>query len=168
MEDIGRRILANLVGEGTGQVLHLKHPSILVARQILPSDMATLDNEQILAIVTEVGEKNAHAIIMAKSMGIPAIVAVRGALKNIAPEDSLIVDANTGELCTTNGREGVSKGAAGIASFPWMPKQFWEVMTGTVINNNPPNVTIALKSGGFGQFRIRDDTHTNHAQIGLE
>jgi phosphotransferase system enzyme I (PtsP) len=98
MEDIGRRILSNLVGEATDHVLHLKHPSILVARQILPSDMAALDNEQILAIVTEIGEKNAHAVIMAKSMGIPAIVAVRGALKNIAPEDSLIVDANTGRI----------------------------------------------------------------------
>jgi len=96
MEDIGRRILANLVDEVSDQGLHLKHPSILVARQILPSDMATLDNEHLLAIVTETGEKNAHAVIMAKSMGIPAIVAVRGALKNIAPEDSLIVDANTG------------------------------------------------------------------------
>lgn len=96
MEDIGRRILANLVGEGSDQGLHLNHPSILVARQILPSDMAALENKHLLAIVTETGEKNAHAVIMAKAMGIPAIVAVRGALKNIAPEDNLIVDANTG------------------------------------------------------------------------
>jgi phosphotransferase system enzyme I (PtsP) len=98
MEDIGRRILANLVGDASDQTLHLKHPSILVARQILPSDMASLDNEQILAIITEGGEKNAHAIIMAKSMGIPSIVAVRGALKHIAPEDNLIADANTGRI----------------------------------------------------------------------
>lgn len=98
MEDIGRRILANLVGDTSGQTLHLKHPGILVARQILPSDMATLDNEQILAIITEAGEKNAHAVIMAKSMGIPSIVAVNGALKHIAPEDNLIVDANTGRI----------------------------------------------------------------------
>ncbi|MEJ2525091.1 MAG: phosphoenolpyruvate--protein phosphotransferase [Desulfuromonadales bacterium] len=98
MEDIGRRVLANLVGEASDQTLHLKQPSILVARQILPSDMATLDNEQILGIVTEAGEKNSHAVIMAKAMGIPAIVAVRGALKQIAPEDTLIVDANTGSL----------------------------------------------------------------------
>jgi phosphotransferase system enzyme I (PtsP) len=98
MEDIGRRILANLVGNATDQTLHLKHPSILVARQILPSDMASLDSEQILAIITEGGEKNAHAIIMAKSMGIPSIVAVRGALKHIAPEDNLIADANTGRI----------------------------------------------------------------------
>ncbi len=98
MEDIGRRILANLIGKDSDQALHLKRPSILVARQILPSDMAALDNEQILAIITEVGEKNAHALIMAKSMGIPAIFAVSGALKHIAPDDSLIVDANTGRI----------------------------------------------------------------------
>jgi len=98
MEDIGRRILANLVGEASDQTLSLKHPSILVARQILPSDMASIDNEQILAIITEAGEKNSHAVIMAKSMGIPAIVAVRGALKSIAPEDELIADANSGKI----------------------------------------------------------------------
>ncbi len=98
MEDIGRRILANLVGDTSDRTLRLRHPSILVARQILPSDMASLDTEHLLAIVTESGEKNAHAVIMAKSMGIPAIVAVRGALKNIAPDDSLIVDANSGRI----------------------------------------------------------------------
>ena len=98
MEDIGRRILANLVGKDSDQSLYLKHPSILVARQILPSDMAALDNAQLLGIITEAGEKNAHAVIMAKSMGIPAIVAVQGALKHIAPEDTLIIDANTGRI----------------------------------------------------------------------
>jgi nucleoredoxin len=47
----------------------------------------------------------------------------------------VIVDAETGELCTTNGREGVSKGAAGLESFPWKPKPFWEVLVGDVKDN---------------------------------
>merc|ERR1719498_1350202 len=47
----------------------------------------------------------------------------------------VIVDAESGELCTTNGREGVSKGAAGLSSFPWKPKPFWEVMVGDVVDN---------------------------------
>ncbi len=98
MEDIGRRILGTLVGDTPDRALHLKHPGILVARQILPSDMASLDTDQIQGIITEVGERNSHAVIMAKSMGIPALVAVRGALKNIAPEDSLILDANSGRV----------------------------------------------------------------------
>jgi phosphotransferase system enzyme I (PtsP) len=97
MEDIGRRLLANLIGKGD-QGLQLKHAGILVARQILPSDMAALDHTQITGIVTESGEKNSHAVIMAKSLGIPALVGVKGALKNIEPDDMLILDANSGSL----------------------------------------------------------------------
>jgi len=98
MEDIGRRILANLVGDGSDQNLHLRHPSVLVARRILPSDMASLDNDQILGIITEDSETNSHAVIMAKAMGIPAIVGARGALRQIAPEDNLIIDGNSGQI----------------------------------------------------------------------
>lgn len=97
MEDIGRRILANLVGQAQHH-LQLKHPGILVAKELLPSDMATLDHDMILGIVTEAGEKNSHAVIMAKSMGIPAIVGVKGALKTVEPEEDLILDANSGTL----------------------------------------------------------------------
>jgi phosphotransferase system enzyme I (PtsP) len=87
MKDIGRRLLANLAGQDP-HPLQLKHPGILIAREILPSDMAALDHDQ----------RNSHAVIMAKSLGIPALVGVRGALKKIAPEDSLILDANSGLL----------------------------------------------------------------------
>jgi phosphotransferase system enzyme I (PtsP) len=97
MEDIGRRLLANLTGR-ENQVLHLKSPGILVARTILPSDMAALDHEQLRGIVTEAGEKNSHAVIMAKSLGIPALVGVRGALKAVSPEGKIILDANSGCL----------------------------------------------------------------------
>jgi len=95
MEDIGRRLLANLTGRGD-QTLHLVRPGILVAKEILPSEMAALDHEQILGIVTESGEKNSHAVIMAKSLGIPALVGVRGALKLLEPEEAVILDANSG------------------------------------------------------------------------
>jgi phosphotransferase system, enzyme I, PtsP len=97
MEDIGRRLLANLVGQ-ENHTLQLKHPGILVARELLPSDMAALDHGMLLGVVTEAGEKNSHAVIMAKSLGIPALVGVRGALKTISPDDHLILDANSGYL----------------------------------------------------------------------
>lgn len=97
MKDIGRRLAANLSGR-EDQGLHLKHPGILIAKEILPSDMASLDHEQILGIVTESGEKNSHAVIMAKSLGIPALVGVKGIVKRITPEEALILDANSGCL----------------------------------------------------------------------
>jgi phosphotransferase system, enzyme I, PtsP len=95
MDDIGRRLLANLIGRDD-QTLHLKTPGILVAREILPSDMAALDHKQIQGIVTESGEQNSHAVIMAKSLGIPALVGVRGAIKLLEPEQPVILDANSG------------------------------------------------------------------------
>jgi phosphotransferase system enzyme I (PtsP) len=95
--DIGRRLLSNLTGEKNHSLL-LKKPGILFAREVLPSDMATLDHKKLLGIVTEAGEQNSHAVIMAKSLGIPALVAVKGALKAVKHSSLVILDANSGCL----------------------------------------------------------------------
>lgn len=95
--DIGRRLLANLTGK-ENQTLQLKQKGILLAREILPSDMAVLDHDKLLGIVTETGEQNSHAVIMAKSLGIPALVGVRGACRAAEPGNFVIVDGNSGCL----------------------------------------------------------------------
>ncbi|MCD6526948.1 MAG: phosphoenolpyruvate--protein phosphotransferase [Desulfuromonas sp.] len=95
--DIGRRLLGNLTGQ-QNKTLQLKRPGILFAREILPSDMAILDHEKLLGIVTEAGEQNSHAVIMAKSLGIPALVAVKGVVKMVTPGNKVILDANSGCL----------------------------------------------------------------------
>ena len=97
MEDVGRRLLANLVGR-TPDGLHLQQESILVAGRLLPSDMAVLDHEKILGIVLESNEANSHSVIMAKGLGIPTVIGVEGAIARISPNDHLILDANAGSL----------------------------------------------------------------------
>ncbi|MHB1397515.1 MAG: phosphoenolpyruvate--protein phosphotransferase [Trichloromonadaceae bacterium] len=95
MEDIGRRLLSHLIGQDN-HLMQLRHPGILVAKEILPSDMAALDHDQLLGIVTEAGGKNSHAVIMAKALGIPALVGVKGVVQAAGPEDRGILDANAG------------------------------------------------------------------------
>lgn len=95
--DIGRRLLSNITGK-KNKTIQLKRPGILFAREVLPSDMAILDHEKLLGIVTEAGEQNSHAVIMAKSLGIPALVAVKGALKAVKHDSHVILDANSGCL----------------------------------------------------------------------
>ncbi|RNC70995.1 MAG: phosphoenolpyruvate--protein phosphotransferase [Desulfuromonadales bacterium] len=97
MEDIRRRIITCLDGSGHAR-LKLRDRRILVANEILPSDMAMLDHEKILAIVTEKGDMNSHAAIMAKSLGIPAVVGVEGLLQNLGLRDEVIVDGNSGHI----------------------------------------------------------------------
>lgn len=95
IRDIGRRIIAHLAGRGTPDPA-LTAEGILVAAEMLPSDMAALDPAHVRGIVTERGEPTSHAAIMARSLGIPALMGVKGALRAINQGDRLILDANSG------------------------------------------------------------------------
>lgn len=95
MEDVGRRLLSNLVGRSTDG-LQMQHASILVAKRLLPSDMVMLDHSKIQGFILETHEANSHSVIMAKSLGIPALIGVEGATTKIRIHDSLILDAGAG------------------------------------------------------------------------
>jgi phosphotransferase system enzyme I (PtsP) len=97
MEDIGRRVLDSLDGHEREQP-SLTERRILVATEILPSDLATLEIENILGIVTEKGDRNSHAAIIARSLGIPAIVGIEGLAIRLSLKDRLIIDGNSGHV----------------------------------------------------------------------
>jgi phosphotransferase system enzyme I (PtsP) len=97
MEDIGRRLLESLEN-GESHQEEMQDSRILVSTDILPSDLATLDMEKILGIITEKGDLNSHAAIMARSLGIPAIVGIDGLIRQIGLHDELIVDGNIGHV----------------------------------------------------------------------
>lgn len=108
MEDIGRRLLANLVGKDADG-LHLHHAGILVAKQLLPSDMAILDHDMIQGMIIETNEANSHSVIMAKALGIPALIGVRDAVSLIPPDATLILDANSGRLYINPGKSVIAE-----------------------------------------------------------
>ncbi len=97
MEDIGRRIIDVLEGNESNGV-HLKEQRVIIAEDIFPSDMAMLDHDKILGIATEKGNIYSHAAIMAKSLGIPAVVGVKGLLHAANVKDQVIVDGTSGHI----------------------------------------------------------------------
>lgn len=97
IKDIRRRLLGNLAGHGYS-ALTITTDGILVAQELLPSDMAALDHRRIKGIAVERSGENAHAIIMAKSLGIPTLVGVTGVARAVTTGDHLILDANSGFL----------------------------------------------------------------------
>jgi phosphotransferase system, enzyme I, PtsP len=97
MEDIGRRLIDSLDGNGRSRG-RLREKRIIVAEEILPSDMATLDHAKVLGILTEKGDVNSHAAIMAKSLGIPAVLGLGGLHKKLGPRDEVIIDGNSGHV----------------------------------------------------------------------
>ncbi len=97
MEDIGRRILDALEGNESSEII-LKEKRVLVADEIFPSNLAMLDPNKILGIVTEKGNAYSHAAIMAKSLGIPAVLGVQGIMTAANVKDEIIVDGTSGHV----------------------------------------------------------------------
>ncbi|MCR5596285.1 MAG: phosphoenolpyruvate--protein phosphotransferase [Lachnospiraceae bacterium] len=74
------------------------YPYILIANKILPSDVATLDQDRVLAIVSVEGSPNSHASILAHMMDIPMIVSVPLDIDEIVEGTSVYVNADTGDV----------------------------------------------------------------------
>ncbi|HEX3786246.1 MAG TPA: phosphoenolpyruvate--protein phosphotransferase [Pseudonocardiaceae bacterium] len=114
--DIRDRLIAELTGAPAPGVPELAGPSVLVARDLAPADTAGLDPDLVLALVTEEGGPTSHTAILARALGIPAVVACRGVLDLTA--DGLSVDGDTGAVTTITGPVSIAA-AAGAGSTEW-------------------------------------------------
>jgi phosphotransferase system, enzyme I, PtsP len=96
--DIGEKILHDLMKSSGDEHLAygISNGSIIVAHDLGPSFLAMLDKDTVSAIITEKGGETSHAVIIAKSFGIPAVVGVDNICNLLKPGDRLIVDGKTG------------------------------------------------------------------------
>lgn len=88
LDDICGRVISCLRGEGERSLGAITEPSIIVARDLLPSDTASLDPDLVLALVTEEGGPTAHTAILARQLGIPAVVAAPGLIDTVRSADT--------------------------------------------------------------------------------
>lgn len=96
--DVGNQLLACLQNRTADKFTGLKVPSIIVARNLVPSDTANLDKNLVLGFITEEGGVTSHVSIMAKSLDIPALVGVSGILDIVCDDSCVVMDAGTGEI----------------------------------------------------------------------
>ncbi len=96
INDVGRRILRNLLGKERKGLSELKEKVIIVAHDLSPSDTAAMHKDRVAGFVTDVGGKTSHTAIMAKSLEIPAVVGAENATQIINTGDILIVDGALG------------------------------------------------------------------------
>ena len=97
LDDITDRAVALLLGEPMPGVPAPGYPFVLLAADLAPADTATLDPAAVLAIVTERGGPTSHTAILAKTLGIPAVVSCPGIL-SVADGTVLAVDGSAGTV----------------------------------------------------------------------
>ena len=98
LDDLRSRTVARLLGVPMPGVPESDRPYILVARDLAPADTALLDPSLVLGFVTEEGGPTSHTAILARSLGVPAVVALRGAGELLREGAQVGVDGGTGEV----------------------------------------------------------------------
>jgi phosphotransferase system enzyme I (PtsI) len=97
VNDIGRRVLKHLMDESRLHDMdNFTEDLIIIAHDLSPSDAVSMYNKRILAFVTDIGGRTSHTAIIAKSLGVPAVVGLKDATLRISNQDFVIVDGRKG------------------------------------------------------------------------
>jgi phosphoenolpyruvate-protein phosphotransferase (PTS system enzyme I) len=115
LDDVRSRVVAQLLGLPMPGIPQPGHPYVLVAGDLAPADTALLDPGTVLAIVTEQGGPTSHTAILAKSLGLPAVVACAGA-GGLAEGERVLVDGGAGTVLARPAEAVVARAVAGFAS----------------------------------------------------
>ncbi len=107
--DVGKRLLSHLLKKGKKGISDIKNPTILIARNLLPSDTISLKENHILGFVTDLGGKTSHTAILAQSMEIPAVVGLSDASHRIKTGDQVILDGDQGLVIIHPSPEAIAK-----------------------------------------------------------
>lgn len=162
INDVGKRILRNLLGKEKKSLGDIGFRSIIVAHDISPSDTAAMFTKNVAAFVTDIGGKTSHTAIMAKSLEIPAVVGLEGVTAKVNSGDMLIVDGTLGIVIIDPDEEALKdyqgrlEKLKGIADKFLLVKDLSAVTTDgriVVINANiefPDEVPSAKLHGGQG------------------
>jgi phosphoenolpyruvate-protein phosphotransferase (PTS system enzyme I) len=101
VRDVGLRILRNIRTSAEGapnRLSSLPPHTILVAKELMPSDMFQLDHVNLAALVTERNSPASHVAILARTRNIPAVSDIKDAASLLSTGDRLLVDADTGTV----------------------------------------------------------------------
>jgi phosphocarrier protein FPr len=166
VRDIGRRVLAQFGGAASGPAV-MRGPGILIARELGAGETASLDLSLVQGIAVATGSPTSHSAILARALGVPAVVNVGEVIMSISEDQDLLVDGDAGTVKIGPDAETVARvhaaqeaAAARAAAFaaaahrPAVTTDGQKVEVAVNISG-PDEVAAAVEAGadGVGLFR---------------
>jgi phosphotransferase system enzyme I (PtsI) len=108
IQDVTKRVIRNLQGKAPKTFLALSEPHILVAHNLTPSDTASINRANVLAIATDLGSRTSHAAILARSLNIPAVVGLHDITAKLETGQDVLVDGSDGLLIVNPAPETIA------------------------------------------------------------
>jgi phosphotransferase system enzyme I (PtsI) len=96
IHDIEKSVLRHLIGQKRQDLLHLEQDVVVIAHDLLPSQTAALDKVRVKGFATDVGGRTSHTAIVARAMGIPAVVGLGNITAEVSGGDVVIIDGERG------------------------------------------------------------------------
>ena len=96
IHDIEKSVLRNLIGQKHQDLAHLTQDVVVIAHDLLPSQTAALDRVRVKGFATDVGGRTSHTAIVARAMGIPAVVGLGNITAEVSGGDTVIIDGGRG------------------------------------------------------------------------
>jgi phosphoenolpyruvate-protein phosphotransferase len=96
--DVGKRVLDHLMNQADSLIISPERPVVIAADDLSPSSTATLDKDAVLAFCLAGGSATSHASILAKALGIPAVVGLGQQFKQINENDQILINGSTGSV----------------------------------------------------------------------
>lgn len=96
VRDLATRVLRHLIGEHKNRLAQLDHEAVVVAQDLTPSEAAGFDRTKVVAFATDFGGKTGHTSIVARALGIPAVVGCKELTRLAADGAQIIIDGDRG------------------------------------------------------------------------
>ena len=117
IEDISNRTIRHILGVKNIDLSYLEEEVILVVKDLTPSDTATMDKSKVLGFITEIGGRTSHTAIMARTLGIPAVVGVDNLLECVKEDDYIAFNGDNGEVLLNPSKEELEEYKVKKANF---------------------------------------------------
>lgn len=98
VREVGQRLVRSLLGAPYRPFSMLPRNAVILAEELTPADTALLDPKAVAGFATVLGGINSHTAIMARSLGLPAVVAVAGLAARVKPGQTVVVDGSAGRV----------------------------------------------------------------------
>ncbi len=167
LRQIGHRVLENVAGRPVDSIATIKEPVIIVAHDLSPADTTQILNSPVLGFATDIGSRTSHTAIMARSLGIPAVVGLERIAEEYGTEGLIIIDGEAGVVVLdpteesvreyTEKRKAFSQRTRDLAKSARLPTVTKDGKSLSLMANIefPEEANIALRSGaqGVGLYR---------------
>lgn len=98
IEQVGERILRNLVGHRQESLADIRDEAVIIAHDLAPTDTLQMHKDRILGFATDVGSRTSHTAILARSLGIPAALGLEKITAEVKTGDVIILDGTHGDV----------------------------------------------------------------------